>query len=410
MINIALVSHSPHLHGSERSLLTLARLFNKEIDGINSILMLPVPENGEFATAAKNYNLDTIYTPPNPWYIYKSPYKAKEFYEFCNTIKKQIAEYICLFNKINANIVVNNTLTNFIPSVASYLLNIPIITWVHGVLDSGAIPGIDPNYQKFVDIEMCKLGNKVIYCSKWTEEYFKDYIPKEDTALIPNWTLEPSKFVPYYKGGKTFVCLNTMEIKKGIKVLIDAANILKDLGYDFKIDLYGSGPEYSNIVSQINKLGLNKYVTIKPRTVEVETVYDNCIALVQPSLYESFGRTIIEAMSHKRPVIAAYTADPEKNIKNNLSGFHVKQGNAKELAEKMIYILENPEKAEIMGEEGYKIFKMRLNGDIAKEKLIKLINQTINLKPTQSQELAFKSLNNIHKNIFNKFDGEKYGT
>lgn len=411
MINVALVSHSPHLHGSERSLLTLARLFNKEeISGINSILMIPIPENGELATAAKNYNVDTIYTPPNPWYIYKSPYKAKEFYQFCSTIKEQIIEYINLYNKIKPNIVVVNTLTNFIPSIAAYLLSIPIITWVHGVLDSDSIPGIDPEYQKFVDIEMCKLGNKVIYCSKWTEEYFQDFIPKQNSVLIPNWTLEPSKLVPYNKGGKTFICLNSMEIKKGINFLIDAGSILRDKGYDFKIDLYGSGPEYVNILEQVNRLGLNKYVTINPRIVDVETVYDNCISLVQPSLYESFGRTTIEAMSHKRPVIAAYTADPEKNIKHNVSGFHVQQENSKELAEKMIYILENPEKAEAMGEEGYKIYKKRLNGDIAKEKFTQLIKDTINLTPTHSQKLAYKSLNNIHKNILHKFEGKQYGT
>jgi len=400
MINIALVSHSPNIHGSERSLVCLASLFYKSRK-ICPFLLIPIPENGEMATVAKSNDLDIVYTPPNPWYIYKSPERTKEFDLFCTTIREHIKEYIELYKKINADVVIVNTLTNFIPNIAAYILGIPVITWIHGVLDASIVPGVDASYQAIVDKEMIGLSNRVIYCSAWTEKYFKKFVPKKNAILVPNWTLEPSNHVTYNQNGKTFICLNSMEIKKGCHILVEAAKILKDSGYDFQVNFYGAGIEYQNLIEQINNLELNDFVSVKPRTTDVETLYNNCTALVQPSFYESFGRTIIEAMSYKRPVIAATAADPENNIKDGISGFRIDPGDSKQLAEKMIYILENPQKAEDMGKKGYKLYKARLNGKKAKKKLTKLIYKTNKLVPTLKEQLSFDVLNDIHKNSFN---------
>ena len=400
MINIALVSHSPNVHGSERSLICLANLFYRSWE-IYPFLLIPIPENGEIATVAKSYDLDIIYTPANPWYIYKSPEKSDEFDLFCTTISEHIKVYIELYKKINADVVIVNTLTNFIPNVAAYILGIPVITWIHGVLDASIVPGIDASYKAIVDREMIRLSNRVIYCSAWTEKYFEKYVPKEHSVLIPNWTHKPSNHVDYNHTSKTFICLNSMEIKKGCHILVEAAKIVKDSGYDFRVDFYGVGIECQNLINQIDDLKLNDFVSLKPRTTDVETLYNNCTALIQPSFYESFGRTIIEAMSYKRPVIAAASADPENNIKDGKSGFRIDTGDSKQLAEKMIYILENPKKAENMGIKGYKLFKSHLNGKKAKKKLRKLIYKTNKLVPTHKEQLAFEALNLIHKNSFN---------
>ena len=405
MINVALVSHSPHLHGAERSLVNLAGLFcdssailNGKSNQIHPILMVPIPEKGEMSTVAQSEGLDMVYTPPNPWYIYKSPNNTQDFDMFCEKVKDYTKTFIELFTKIKADVVLVNTLTNFAPNIAAFKLGIPTVTWIHGVLDASMIPGIDILYQSVIDREIISMSNKPIYCSKWTEKQFKNIIQKKDSITIPNWTIEPFKHVPYDKTGNEFICLNSMDSKKGINVLVDAAKILKDEGRKFHVSLYGIGYELQNIINQVNALDLNDCVSISPRTTDISKPYNECNALIQPSFYESFGRTTIEAMSYKRPVIAATTADPEKIIVDGKNGFHVEPGNSRQLAEKMYYILNNSKEAENIGVNGYKTFKSRFNGNSAKKDFTKLIYELYKarLKPTPEQQLAFDTLNLIH--------------
>lgn len=406
MINLALVSHGPNMHGSESSLVSLAGLFSNDFnsskrksDEINSILMIPERKEGEMAKVAQCRGTNMLYTPPNLWYIYRSPNNAENFHIYCKQVKEDVEKFIELFKEVKADIVVVNTLTTFVPHIAASILKIPAITWIHGVIDPLVVPGIDAFYQSFIDRAVISLSHKIIYCSSWTEKQFRHIVNEKDSITIPNWTLEPLVHVPYDVSSDKFICLNTMDSKKGINILVDAAKILKDRGYNFHVALYGIGHEIQNIINQINALELNDCVSVNPRTTNVSELYSQCAALIQPSFYESFGRTIIEAMSHKRPVIAATTADPEKIISDGKSGFYVEPGNSKQLAEKMIYVLNNKEKVKRIAEKGYKVYKSRFNGDIAKKKITRLI-YTLHKKgfhQSDMQKFTFDALNLIHR-------------
>ncbi len=402
MINLALISHSPHLFGSERSLLTVAELFHNQTSHINPILMIPILDEGEMSKVANEQDFKIIVTPQNPWYIYRSPNKTDDFAEFCITINEQIRIFQELLKKTNTHVVLVNTLTNFIPVIAAYKLGLPVITWIRGVLSPKNISEIDPLYQTVVDKELINLSDKVIYNSRWTEEYFEQFVSNEKSVLIKNWTPVPEIIIPYDKSSKNFICLNSLEQTKGIEILVDACKKMKNKGYEFTLELYGIGPDYTKITNQINENNLNGVVSIKSRTRDIAKLYNECAALIQPSLYESYGRTTIEAMSYKRPVIAATTADPENNIRNGITGFRVEAGNSDQLAEKMIYILENRDIAESMGIKGYKLFQANLNGKAEKKRLSILISELYKeqCKFTPEKQIAYDVLNLIHKRSF----------
>lgn len=407
MINLALVSHSTFMYGAESSLVSIAALFqqksnlsNSSLKHIHPILMIPPPENAEMATVAQRDGFDMVYTSPNPWYIYRSP-NINYFGLYCDEIKRDVAAFMDLFKKNNIDIVIANTMTSFVPHIAAFLLQIPIITWVHGVIDPSMIPGIDNAYKSVIDKAVITLSNKIIFCSKWTQRQFENIVEKRHSVTLQNWAIEPSIHVPYDKSSNKFICLNMMEPRKGIDILVNAAKILKDKNYWFSVDLYGMGSEMPNIINQINTLGLNNYVFIKPRTTDVSKLYNECAAVMQPSIYESFGRTTIEAMSHKRPVIAAVTADPEKIVVDGKNGFHADAGNSEQLASKMAYILNNKQQAENIGRKGYKTYRSRFNGDLSRKKLTKLICEMHKRKSkaTDEQCFAFDVLNLLHNII-----------
>jgi len=76
--------------------------------------------------------------------------------------------------------------------------------------------------------------------------------------------------------------------------------------------------------------------------------------LVLPSNSESFGLVYLEAWYHKKPVIGCRIGAVSEVIDDGKNGLLVQFGNAKELAEKILYLLHNPSIAEEFGENGKK--------------------------------------------------------
>ena len=51
-------------------------------------------------------------------------------------MKNEIEEYKRIFLETGIEIVINNTLTSPVAVIAANELKIPVITWIHGVLDT----------------------------------------------------------------------------------------------------------------------------------------------------------------------------------------------------------------------------------------------------------------------------------
>jgi len=70
--------------------------------------------------------------------------------------------------------------------------------------------------------------------------------------------------------------------------------------------------------------------------------------VLQKSLREGFGMTVSEAMWKGRPVIGGYAGGIPLQVVDGETGFLVES--VEECAEKMLYLLKNPEEAQRMGE------------------------------------------------------------
>lgn len=74
--------------------------------------------------------------------------------------------------------------------------------------------------------------------------------------------------------------------------------------------------------------------------------------LVHPARNEPFGRVICEALLCGIPVVAAESGGPSTLITHEINGLLVPGGEAEELAEAAVYLLENPAEAARMAEAG----------------------------------------------------------
>jgi glycosyltransferase involved in cell wall biosynthesis len=73
---------------------------------------------------------------------------------------------------------------------------------------------------------------------------------------------------------------------------------------------------------------------------------------VLSSSSESFGKVLVEANACGKPVIATATTGAQEIIEDGYNGFLVPINDWKALADKILYLLNHPEKARSMGENG----------------------------------------------------------
>lgn len=374
MIKIALVSHSGGFSGGERMLFNLAKLL-KNSDGIYPILVMPQDygaQNTAFWMACRKENIETVPIYYNATYICTNDSNKAQI---AGRTQKGISELIDVYHQTGVNVVLCNTATCLAPMMAARYLNIPVVTWVHGILDSYMLPlEYDAGRRLLMDRLLMELSDQIVCCSQWTARYYAQ-MTDSPIQVIHNWTPHPEKVNPMGKSNKTFVCLNTFEENKGIRVLLEAVSILAKEKIDFSVELYGSGETEVKLKEYVDAHHLKNCVKFKGRTTDIESVYNNAYCLVQPSFIESFGMTVIETMSYGRPVIATMSGGPQEIIKDGETGFLIPRQDAEALAEKMKYLLHHPDEAIKMGKRGQMLYQEKFSEECVQKAFCPLIRQ-----------------------------------
>lgn len=123
---------------------------------------------------------------------------------------------------------------------------------------------------------------------------------------------------------------------KGQHILLEALKILvyeKEIK-NICVDFIGEGQSFEYLKKLVEEYKINEYVNflgIHDRKYIYEHLKDYNL-LVQPSLYEGFGLTIVEAMAAKVPVLVSDIEGPLEVIGNGKYGWIFKSENANNFA------------------------------------------------------------------------------
>lgn len=94
---------------------------------------------------------------------------------------------------------------------------------------------------------------------------------------------------------------------------------------------------------------------------ELLTMYQQATVVVLSSKSESLGKVLIEASASGAPIVSTKTTGAQEIIEDGVNGYLVPIGDAKKLAEKIIYLLQHPDVAHTMGERGRELMKKKFN-------------------------------------------------
>ena len=130
---------------------------------------------------------------------------------------------------------------------------------------------------------------------------------------------------------------------------------------DAKLEIFGRAviedelAEEKRLKNLIKELELEDNVIFKGHTYKAFDEMSKSLATLFVSDYEGLGMVVLESMVNQTPVISYdINYGPSDFINNGKNGFLVKQYDVNTLAEKILYILDNSDKAVEMGKTAKK--------------------------------------------------------
>jgi glycosyltransferase involved in cell wall biosynthesis len=188
--------------------------------------------------------------------------------------------------------------------------------------------------------------------SKGLMKLARETLPDVDFKLIPNGVDEeqfPRKtdWTKHPKVRLITVC--RMVGRKGLQHLIEAMRELRDCGVE--LWLVGSGQEQANVVRLVQRYGLENCIWT-PGYVRRERLYNfyqQADIFVLPSLSESFGQVLLEAMSTGLPVVATTTGGIPEIVHHNRGGVLIPPASSAAIVDAVRSLIAFPDRLVKMG-------------------------------------------------------------
>lgn len=151
---------------------------------------------------------------------------------------------------------------------------------------------------------------------------------------------------------------------------------LKEAGYDFHMDIVGTGEMEAELKSMADIMGLGECVTF-PGSMPPDKVRGLMeqagIFLFTSDRNEGWGAVLNESMNSSCAVVASHaTGAVPYLMKHKENGFIYKSSNVNELYAHVKYLLDNPDKQERLGRAAYNTITELWNAEVAAQRLIAL--------------------------------------
>ncbi len=147
-------------------------------------------------------------------------------------------------------------------------------------------------------------------------------------------------------------CLAALEVRKGQRLLLEAAAVLKNQAVEVEIRFAGDGPERAALEVLASRLGLSDRVCFLGFVPEPAGFLAAVDIVALPSLYEGLGVSALEAMAAGKPVVATRVGGLAESVIDGVTGFLVPPKDAPALAEAIAMLVRHPARAAAMGEHG----------------------------------------------------------
>ncbi len=186
---------------------------------------------------------------------------------------------------------------------------------------------------------------------------------------------ELQKQLGFNSDDKVILFVGRINKVKGVDTLLEAFKKVHKLNVKVKLILLGQLEDID--LSEAIRSYTGKLIVIPPKN-NVLDYYQVADIVVLPSRIDPFPFVMLEAGVMKKPFIGSRTGGIAEFIDDEVNGFLIEPGNVDELAQKIIYVLKNPESAKQVAEKLYDKVIEKNNCNQYFEKLEKIYSEILN--------------------------------
>lgn len=248
---------------------------------------------------------------------------------------------------------------NVFGAIVAKLCGIPLVGTVHG-------KNYYPDHVKRrVAYRWVSKAAKMVAVSEDLRQFLADRvgIHRERIARIYNGVDMPERMSPE----QVAQCRSDLGIKpsefvlgivgslypvKGHVYLFDAFRSVLKLHPKTKLLVVGQGNLEDSLKRQVLELGIDHAVSFLGLRNDVPRILAALDLFVLPSLSEGLSVALLEAMSTAVPVVASSVGGNPEIVQDGQIGLLVSPKNASELADRILEVINNPEKSKLFGERG----------------------------------------------------------
>jgi glycosyltransferase involved in cell wall biosynthesis len=256
-----------------------------------------------------------------------------------------VLELYRIYKKIRPDVILHYTIKpNIYGTIAASILRIPVINNVCGL---GTI-FLKDNLVSRVAITMYRIAfrfpKKIFFQNEDDRKLFigKRIVSKKACDLLPGSGINVNDFLPQIKKSEnkrfTFLLISRLIYDKGILEYIEAIDTLKKDGIDAAFRLLGPIDEKHKrgIPSSIIQEWIEKnQVEYLGTTEDVKSFIEDADCIVLPSYREGTPKTLLEAASMGKPIVATDVPGCNNVVIDGKNGYLCKLKDAKDLALKM---------------------------------------------------------------------------
>ncbi len=151
----------------------------------------------------------------------------------------------------------------------------------------------------------------------------------------------------------TFLFVGSLVPRKGVQVLIEACRLLQQANSDpFSVLLVGDGPQRLELEALTQQHQLQDQVTWVGRVAydDIGTYFHHTDVFVLPTLEDTWGLVVLEAMLLGKPVLCSTGAGASELIVEGDNGYCFEPDQPQDLAAAMAKLIQHPERIPTMGQ------------------------------------------------------------
>lgn len=149
-----------------------------------------------------------------------------------------------------------------------------------------------------------------------------------------------------------FIHIGRFSSQKNHAMILEAAERLKNMGYQFQINFIGEGPLFNDIKNEISIRNLEECIKLLGLKDDVLPYLNNSDCFILPSIYEGMPISLIEAMGTGLPVIVTAVGGMPDMIENEISGLIINVS-PEELINAMIKVIKKESVRISLGNNAY---------------------------------------------------------